>query len=435
MYQNPSRLFPPSAYQYQEGVELLREQLRTQIEATEQLQAKIQEQLYVLSQGQEQTEGHVQDLRNTLQGLQMWSDAFDRKQDQIKDHIRGLQDTLERIQALSGGFGEKLENIAGCFAGLYQKDFPIDVRFERAYYAAFPVCTSQEVPDFQADFLSLVDGLDKESIETVVLALQRLKLIQESPAPAMALYSDEEKQIMRELIEHFFSNVMKLSDTCYFYRGFLLPVNHFEACVFRDKCCVPFLERPERLADRDIIDAGAFIGDSALIFSPITTGKVYAFEPIPSNYELMLKTIELNGLENVVPCDLALGEKTGTIQISPSIDSNGSCSTQFENRAFTYKKTIEVNVITLDEFVKEHELRIGLIKADIEGAEQLLLRGAMETIKSQKPALLISIYHNASDFFKIKPILEALGLGYKFKIRHPVGVSFMTEMLLIAEVR
>ena len=245
----------------------------------------------------------------------------------------------------------------------------------------------------------------------------------------MLLYSQEEKALLRQIRERFMSNVIPLGEECFSLRNYLLPINHFESCVFWDRCGVTHLKHPERLKNSDIIDAGAFIGDSALIFSPLTTQRVYAFEPTPSNYSYLEKTIELNGLKNVISCPYALGEREGTVVLSV----DGSSSTQFENDAFQYKGKEEARVIQLDSFVKENKLNVGLIKADVEGAEQLLLKGAMDVLQTQKPALLISIYHNADDFFHIKPMLEALNLGYRFKIRHPVCGSVMTETLLIAE--
>lgn len=190
------------------------------------------------------------------------------------------------------------------------------------------------------------------------------------------------------------------------------------------------LRNPSYFAGKDIIDAGAFIGDSALIFSPLTSKLVYAFEPVPDNYALMQKTIALNGCSNVVSCPLALGAACGTISLSV----NGSSSSQYGNDAFQYSDKIEVPVTTIDDYVAEHNLQVGLIKADLEGAEQDMLQGAMNTIKTQRPTLLISIYHNASDFFHIKPMLEELDLGYSFRILHPTFGSVMTETMLIAEI-
>ena len=85
--------------------------------------------------------------------------------------------------------------------------------------------------------------------------------------------------------------------------------------------------------------------------------------------------------------------------------------------------------------IKENKLKVGLLKIDIEGFESYLLQGAIETIKSQKPALLISIYHNGHDFFEIKPWLESLNLGYKFKIRKAWDHNTNRDTLLICEGR
>lgn len=68
----------------------------------------------------------------------------------------------------------------------------------------------------------------------------------------------------------------------------------------------------------------------------------------------------------------------------------------------------------------EHKLDVGMIKVDIEGAEQSFLKGAKKTISEQKPTLLISIYHNLDDLMAIKPMIEEWNLGYKFRIYRPV---------------
>jgi hypothetical protein len=93
-----------------------------------------------------------------------------------------------------------------------------------------------------------------------------------------------------------------------------------------------------------------------------------------------------------------------------------------------------VDVITLDSYVEKHNLEVGLIKVDIEGFEQKFLQGAKKTISSQKPTLLLSIYHNADDFFHIKTIIESWDLGYKFKIVKPADKSILIDTNLIAEI-
>jgi hypothetical protein len=96
--------------------------------------------------------------------------------------------------------------------------------------------------------------------------------------------------------------------------------------------------------------------------------------------------------------------------------------------------TEKVRVDTLDNYVAAHNLDVGLIKVDVEGFEQPLLHGAVNTIKTQKPVLLISIYHSLDDFFNIKPLIESWNLNYEFTLVKPVNSCIMEETMLIAEV-
>ena len=93
-------------------------------------------------------------------------------------------------------------------------------------------------------------------------------------------------------------------------------------------------------------------------------------------------------------------------------------------------------MFTLDKYVSEHpEMNVGLIKVDIEGQEQNFLMGATETIKKFRPMLILSIYHNWSDFLRIKSLIEILNLGYKFIISKstPGAIILETELLAYAE--
>jgi FkbM family methyltransferase len=163
-----------------------------------------------------------------------------------------------------------------------------------------------------------------------------------------------------------------------------------------------------------IIDAGAYIGDSALILSEYTNDKVYCFEPTCEAFRLLNKTIELNNLRNIVPIKMGLSNKEYEDDIY--VHLSASSMNSFRDNGTNCEK---ISLTTIDKYVKQNNLQVGLIKADIEGLETLMLEGAKETICSQKPALIISIYHSAHDFFKIKPMIESWNLGYKFKITPP----------------
>ena len=61
-----------------------------------------------------------------------------------------------------------------------------------------------------------------------------------------------------------------------------------------------------------------------------------------------------------------------------------------------------------------------------------MIQGALETIKSQKPVLVIAIYHQPEEFYELKPFLEQLNLGYKFRMRRSCFCNLLYELVLIA---
>ncbi|MDD6055242.1 MAG: FkbM family methyltransferase [Helicobacteraceae bacterium] len=273
----------------------------------------------------------------------------------------------------------------------------------------------------------LCKNLDTKSINCVNRTISRLVLMQGNKKWFNITKGEREK--LKRLEREFYPNIIKVGENCYFYGGYFLPKRIFEVGVFFYNHCLDMIENKAALINKNIIDVGGFIGDSALILSKYTNKSVYSFEAVSDNYEMLLKTIELNNAQNIVPLKNALGAECGSVEIA--INGGGS---SIDNNAKN-AEIERVSVITLDSFVKEHNLEVGFIKVDIEGYEMEFLKGALETIKTQKPAMLLSIYHKASDFFEIKPFLESLNLGYKFKICKLTDGQIATEILLFCEVR
>lgn len=94
----------------------------------------------------------------------------------------------------------------------------------------------------------------------------------------------------------------------------------------------------------------------------------------------------------------------------------------------------EVKLETIDDYVRENNLEVALIKLDIEGNELAAVQGALETIKRYRPVLSIAIYHRPEDFFEIKPLIEDLQLGYQFMVRKIVYHDLVTEVMLLGYV-
>ena len=282
-------------------------------------------------------------------------------------------------------------------------------------------------------FSALISGLDNESRNTVSDIIHRMGMIADGNKSLQDVYTQREQEEFVRMNDEFSSKIVKLNDNLYYYNGYYLPVNQFDSSVFFTRYGIDKLTTLDSVRNKHIIDAGGYVGDTALLFSSYTDKNIHVFEASPSNMDIIRETIRLNHLDNIVPVSKALGEKSGTATFS--LGERNSCNSLVERPGYNYPDHIEVPVITLDDYVRENNLEVGLIKVDIEGGEQLLLKGAVETIRTQHPILLISIYHSANDFFEIKPMIEKMCDKYTFRIIKPANSAIVIETILLAEVR
>ena len=282
-------------------------------------------------------------------------------------------------------------------------------------------------------FSALISGLDNESRNTVSDIIHRMGMIADGNKSLQDVYTQREQEEFVRMNDEFSSKIVKLNDNLYYYNGYYLPVNQFDSSVFFTRYGIDKLTTLDSVRNKHIIDAGGYVGDTALLFSSYTDKNIHVFEASPSNMDIIRETIRLNHLDNIVPVSKALGEKSGTATFS--LGERNSCNSLVERPGYNYPEHIEVPVVTLDDYVRENNIEVGLIKVDIEGGEQLLLRGAVETIRTQHPILLISIYHSANDFFEIKPMIEKMCGKYTFRIVKPANPAIALETILLAEVR
>ena len=282
-------------------------------------------------------------------------------------------------------------------------------------------------------FSALISGLDNESRNTVSDIIHRMGMIADGNKSLQDVYTQREQEEFVRMNDEFSSKIVKLNDNLYYFNGYYLPVNQFDSSVFFTRYGIDKLTTLDSVRNKHIIDAGGYVGDTALLFSSYTDKNIHVFEASPSNMDIIHETIRLNHLDNIVPVSKALGEKSGTATFS--LGERNSCNSLVERPGYNYPDHIEVPVVTLDDYVRENNIEVGLIKVDIEGGEQLLLKGAVETIRTQHPILLISIYHSANDFFEIKPMIEKMCGKYTFRIVKPANPAIALETILLAEVR
>lgn len=166
------------------------------------------------------------------------------------------------------------------------------------------------------------------------------------------------------------------------------------------------------IKNKDFIDAGAYIGDSMLIMQEYLPRKTYSFELSPGNAEKFTETRRLNNLpeDKCILIKKAVSEKKGTALINDSA---------FQGTTLLEKGNIEIETTDIDSFVKENNLNIGFIKADVEGQIIPLIKGAKNTIQKHRPVLCLAIYHSPQEFFEAKPLLEEIveNADYKLEIQ------------------
>lgn len=132
-----------------------------------------------------------------------------------------------------------------------------------------------------------------------------------------------------------------------------------------------------------VIDVGAGVGEETLTFSKLVgdQGKVYSIEANPGTFAVLQFFCRQNNLPNVVLNNVALGEKQGVTFIEDE-QMYGVGNTL---SASAIGASVEVQMTSLDKFVTDHKLsKIDLLKMNIEGAEQLVIGGMMESINQVK---------------------------------------------------
>ena len=161
--------------------------------------------------------------------------------------------------------------------------------------------------------------------------------------------------------------------------------------------------------DDVVIDAGAWIGD----FSAYAASKnaiIYAFEPVDSTFQLLSKTAALN--RNIIPVKKGLGSEESELKIYINKKHSGANSL-IEKNGFEIAEE-KISITTLDKFVVENKLqRVDFIKADIEGAERDLLKGATQVLKTFAPKLAFCTYHLPDDPEVLKQLILEANPNYK----------------------
>ena len=133
-----------------------------------------------------------------------------------------------------------------------------------------------------------------------------------------------------------------------------------------------------------VVDVGANIGLHTLNMARIVgnTGQVFAFEPDPSNFEILKKNVKINNYKNIILEQKAVGDKHGRTTLYQS-DHPG------KHRIFPQteqaKGQVQVELTNLDNYFDFDMIdKINFIKIDVEGMEFGVLKGMKNILKNNK---------------------------------------------------
>ena len=140
-----------------------------------------------------------------------------------------------------------------------------------------------------------------------------------------------------------------------------------------------------------IIDVGANIGYFTMLFSKLTgpTGRVIAFEPNPRSYSILEKNIRSSSSQNVILVKKAVSDYSGTTKLFLS-QCNPTDNRIFNSSIYETdddRETIDVQVMTLDEYVQD--MKVDILKIDVQGAEMMVINGALQTIMNNRDLQII----------------------------------------------
>lgn len=143
------------------------------------------------------------------------------------------------------------------------------------------------------------------------------------------------------------------------------------------------------------LDVGGNRGEFTLCLLELTHGRVYCIEPNPA-MAAEARALLASHADRVSVIEKAISDTKGmaTLRVDPEQSETATLSASVNAHAYHGARTIDVEVVTLDDLVQELDLRrLDFIKIDVEGLELACLRGATRTLASLRPEFVQVEFH------------------------------------------
>ncbi|MEM3431436.1 MAG: FkbM family methyltransferase [Candidatus Micrarchaeia archaeon] len=167
----------------------------------------------------------------------------------------------------------------------------------------------------------------------------------------------------------------------------------------------------KNVKENDIFyDVGANYGIyTALMTFLLPESEIHVFEP----QRHIFKYLKINfKRQKIFLNNFALGNRKGKVKLFiNTINTGGSTIIKGRAKLDKLEKFEKINMITLDEYVKEHTPPT-IIKLDIEDSEKLFIIGGLKTLKKYKPIIIMEVCGNERWKYSKQAINSLLRIGY-----------------------
>lgn len=140
-----------------------------------------------------------------------------------------------------------------------------------------------------------------------------------------------------------------------------------------------------------LLDIGAQTGLYTLYSKFLKHNIVHAFEPFKESFDELNQNLKLNGINNVITYNLAIGNSIGRKTLNTCKHHNGLHTIGNNLQRFSIEDSVPITIKmdTIDNLFYGKKVQISGIKCDIEGYEYFMLLGGKKIIEQYHPLLLL----------------------------------------------
>jgi FkbM family methyltransferase len=158
---------------------------------------------------------------------------------------------------------------------------------------------------------------------------------------------------------------------------------------------------------KNVLDIGAFIGDSPIYFILKGAKKVYAIEPHPDAYNEMLENIKLNNMEDkIIPINVGISYNSDYVTINVK-DIPSVITALFDSN----NNGIKVPAGKLSDIIEKYNIDAQVLKMDCEGCEYDIILKDYDTIKEFDE--IGFEYHAYNTKIPVSKLLEKLNKDFE----------------------